>query len=45
MSMTTEVNIKGKYKSYSEEEIEALLKYFQCNGLELKPFLDRFGQE
>jgi hypothetical protein len=43
--MTAEVDMKGKYKSYSDEEIDALLKYFQCNGLELKPFLDKFEQE
>jgi hypothetical protein len=42
--MTEELS-RSKYKSYSNEEIDAMLKYFQCNGLELKPFLDRFEQE
>lgn len=42
--MNTEVSIKEKYShpTYTNEEIEALLKYFQCEGLELRPFLDRF---
>lgn len=42
--MELEQSAKGKYHHtiYSDEEIDALLDYFQCNGIELKPFLDRF---
>lgn len=42
--METEVQVKGKYHHsvYTDEEIDALLEYFQCNDVELKPFLDKF---
>ena len=42
--MENEVGIKDKYNhtTYTDEEIDALLEYFQCEGHELEPFLDRF---
>lgn len=33
---------KPEYPAFTAKEIEALLQYFQCNGLELKPFLKKF---
>lgn len=42
--MENEVGVKDKYSHavYTDEEIDALLDYFQCEGAELQPFLDSF---
>ena len=41
--METEVRVKKRnHPTYTNEEIDALLNYFQCSDFELQPFLDRF---
>lgn len=42
--MTTETYVKGKYNHtrYTDEDIDALLEYFQCDDLDPRPLLNGF---
>lgn len=40
--MTTEPQVrKYDHPEYTDEEIDALINYFNCEGLDLRPILDK----